>query len=293
MSSSLSPIRLVLSDIDGTLLDDHGDLPDLNRQALAHCQALGIRTCLATGRRWTTCSRLLDRLGLGTLIDYCILNNGMLVRKVATNETLYSRDFPLELVLDAVGRLNALGLDPIALGHNPDGRTKDVFHRRDCLMNADFIAKNPEHERKVSDWRELSGAHLVELVLIGHRADLQAAAAALAGLDLETVLLKNSFYKEYMLEITPKGVSKLLGARQLLSHLGFGIDRIMAVGDSDNDYELLKHTPLSIAVANAEEKLKAVAAETTGTNAEGGFGQAVFRHIPRPDGPGSSNPKHT
>ncbi len=293
MPNPLSPIRLVLSDIDGTLLDDHGELPDLNRQALAHCKKLGIHTCLATGRRWTTCSRLLDRLGLGTLVDYCILNNGMIVRKLATNESLYSRVFPIELVLEAVARLNGLGLDPIVLGHNHDGRSKDVFHRRDCLMNGDFIAKNPEHERKVSDWRELSGAHLVELVLIGKRGDLQAAAAGLAGLDLETVLLRNSFYKEYMLEITPKGVSKLLGARELLAHLGLGIHEAMAVGDSDNDFELLKNTPLSVAVANAEDKVKAVASEITGANTEGGFGQAVFRHIPRRDGRGSSNLQNT
>ena len=251
----------------------------MNRQALQHCKDLGIHTCLATGRRWTTCSKLLDRLGLGTLIDYCILNNGMILRKMDTGEILYRRDFPMDLVLESVARLNAIGLDPVALGHNLDGRTKDVFHRRDCLMNGDFIAKNPEHERRVADWRELSESHLVELVLIGKRPDLEAAAAALAGLELETVLLKNSFYKEYMLEMTLKGVSKLLGARALYAHLGLTDREAMAVGDSDNDYQLLKNTPLSVAVANAEEKVKAVVSEITGPNTEGGFGQAVFRHI--------------
>ncbi|MDB5047204.1 MAG: Cof-like hydrolase [Fibrobacteres bacterium] len=276
-----SPYRLVITDIDGTLLDDDGNLPDLNRQALEHCRAMGVRTCLATGRRWTTCLRLLDRLDLGGLVDFCILNNGMILRDIGGNRTLSGRDFPFPLLLQAVERLNTLSLDPIVLGHNPDGATADVFHRHDALMNGDFIAKNTAHARRVPDWGELRGAHLVELVLIGHRADLLAAADSLAGLDVETVILRNTFYKEYMLEITPKGISKLLGANELLGHLGLHSGEAIAIGDSDNDYELLKDFPFSIAVANAEAKVLAVAREVTGSNSEGGFGQSVFKYIPR------------
>ncbi len=277
---SPSPYRLVITDIDGTLLDDDGNLPALNRQALEHCRALGVRTCLATGRRWTTCLRLLDRLELNGLIDFCILNNGMILRDLRSDRTLYRRDFPFPLLIQAVERLNRLSLDPIALGHNADGVTPDVFHRRDALMNGDFIAKNTAHARHLSDWDELQGAHLVELVLIGRRGDLQAAAEALAGLDVEIVILRNSFYKEYMLEITPKGISKLAGANELLAHLGLANHQAMAVGDSDNDYALLKDFPMSIAVANAEAKLFSVVKEVTGSNSAGGFGQSVFKHIP-------------
>lgn len=277
-----SPYRLVITDIDGTLLDDEGNLPALNLSALRHCKAMGVHTCLATGRRWTTCVRLLDRLELKGLIDFCILNNGMLVRDVARDRLLNRRDFPFPLFLQAVERLNAASLDPIVLGHNPDGKTADVFHRRDALMNGDFIAKNTGHARRVGDWRELDGAHLVELVLIGRKGDLQAAAESLAGLDLEVVILRNTFYKEYMLEITPKGISKLLGANELLGHLGLTSAQAIAIGDSDNDYALLRDFPMSIAVANAEPRVLAVAKEITGLNSEGGFGQSVFRHIPGP-----------
>jgi Cof subfamily protein (haloacid dehalogenase superfamily) len=280
--ASHAPIRLVISDIDGTLLDDNGNLPEANRSALIHCKSLGVKTCLATGRRWTTCNRLLDRLGLHDLIDYCIVNNGMLVREVKTGDTLFRRDFPIGLVLETVARLSALGLDPVALGHNPDGRTKDVFHRNDALLNADFIAKNAANSQRVGEWEELADAHLVELILIGKKPDLDAASNALASIAVETAILKNSFYTEYMLEITPRGVSKWLGVQELLAHLGLGENEAMAVGDSDNDYPLLLNLPMSIAVANADAKVKAVAREMTGTNSEGGFAQAVFRHLPPP-----------
>jgi Cof subfamily protein (haloacid dehalogenase superfamily) len=277
---SHSPYRLVITDIDGTLLDDDGGLPDLNRRALVHCRARGVRTCLATGRRWTTCLRLLNRLDLGGLIDYCILNNGMMVREVAGDAVLFRQDFPIPLLLATAARLNAMGLDPVVLGHNPDGATADVFHRHDALLNRDFIAKNADHARQVSEWRELEGEHIVELILIGHERDLRSAAQGLAGLEVETAVLRNTYYAEHMLEITPRGVSKMLGAGQLLGHLGLERGQAFAVGDSENDYYLLKGFPLSIAVANADARIRAAASELTGGNAEGGFGQAVFRHIP-------------
>ena len=279
----MNPSRygLVITDIDGTLLDDEGGLPPLNREALIHCRDQGVKTCLATGRRWTTCLRLIDRLELHDLIDYCILNNGMMIRDVSRDSILFQEDFPFPLLLRAVERLNAIGLDPVVLGHNPDGATADVFHRRDALLNADFISKNTAHSLLVADWQELQNAHVVELVLIGHRADLVLAAESLAGLDVETAILRNTYYAEYMLEITPRGVSKLMGAKQLLGHLGLESHAAMAVGDSENDYQLLKGMPMSIAVANADPRIRAVARESTGSNAEGGFGQAVFRHIPR------------
>lgn len=272
--------RIVITDIDGTLLADDGTLPPDNRAALAHCRAQGVLTCLATGRRWTTCRRLLERLELAGLIDFCILNNGMLIKQVAGDRTLFRRDFPLDLLLRAAGRLNAAGLDPIALGHNPDGKTTDVFHRADCLLNGDFIAKNEGHTRQVAEWRELEGAHLLELILIGTRAELEAAAALLEGLAVETAILRNTYYREYMLEITPKGVSKLLGADELLSHLGLSRHQAVAIGDSDNDMALLAGIPMSIAVANADPRVLAVAQEVTAANADAGFARAVRRHIP-------------
>lgn len=272
-------LRLVISDIDGTLLDDAGNLPAVNREALELCRERGVRVCLATGRRWTTCARVLDRLELRGLIDHCILNNGMIVHDAAAGRTLWEREFPFDQVMEAVKRLNAHQLDPIALGHNPDLKTRDVFYRRDSLLNADFIDKNPDHCVRLGDWAELAGRHVVELAMIGPEKALRAAAEGLADLDLEIAVIRNTYYKEYMLELTPRGVSKLTGARELMSHLRVGEDETLAVGDSENDFTMIKHLPFTAAVANADPKLQAVARLVTASNAEGGFAQAVRERL--------------
>ena len=204
----------------------------------------------------------------------------MIVLDVNAGKILVRRDFSYPLMLEAARRLATLQLDPIVLGHNPDGLGRDVFYRHDALANSDFVGKNPTFSRKVEAWSELEGEHLVELILLGQQEPLEAAAASLMGLDLEMAIIRNTYYREYMLEITPKGVSKLLAARELAFHLGVSEAKILAVGDSENDYELLKHIPMSVAVANAAERAKAAAKEMTGSNAEGGVGQAIFRHLP-------------
>ncbi len=271
------PPRLVISDIDGTFLDDAGNLPPINREALELCRHLHVPVCLATGRRWTTCSKLLDRLQLHHLIDFCILNNGMLIRSVPDQKILFQREFPLALALKAIEALNLIGIDPVLLGHNQDGLTKDVFYRREDLLNGDFIAKNLDHVQKISYWKSLQEAHLVEIILIGKKPELEKAAQALSKVDLEVVILRNSFYSEYMLEATPKDISKFQGAEQLLSHLHLNLTDAIAIGDSDNDYTLLKNIPRSFMVSNGVAHLKEIVTEVTKSNNEGGFGEMVFK----------------
>ena len=57
---------------------------------------------LATGRRWTTTRRLLDRLSLHGLADFAILNNGMVIKDLRTMQPLHLESFPLETALAAI-----------------------------------------------------------------------------------------------------------------------------------------------------------------------------------------------
>ncbi len=277
MDSPDTPIRLIVADIDGTLLDDDGNLPPLNLRALESCRKNGIKVCLATGRRWTTCKRLLDRLDLYAYIDFIILNNGMVIRDMRNAREVHRTIFPEEKVLAAINALNAEGLDPIALIHEDGDGVKDVFHRNDSLLNSDFIAKNAIHVEKITDWRAgLAGLKVVELLMVGAERDLQAAEALVRPVELETSILKNSFYVEYMLEITPMGINKLTGAGRLLRHLGLTEEEALVIGDSGNDLEMIRHMPVSVAMENGCAPVKAAARHIAPSNCEGGFGQALF-----------------
>ena len=268
-----------ITDIDGTLLDDENNLPTANREALLHCRTMGVPVVLATGRRWTTLERLLDRLSLNELADYAILNNGMVIKELKTRTVLHREHFPLESALEAVEALSPLNLDPIALIYNPQGGP-DVFHRRLSLMNGDFIAKNKEHSSPLEDYKSLEDKSLVELILLGPESALAEAQEVLRDLPLETALIRNTFYSGFMLEISPRGISKLSGARHLLDPVGSSLEGAVAIGDSANDLPLLRAVGKSIAVRTAPKHVRDSVHEVVSSGGDGGVAEAIFRHFP-------------
>jgi Cof subfamily protein (haloacid dehalogenase superfamily) len=260
------PYRWFITDVDGTLLDPDNEIPDANRAALAELKRAGVPVVLATGRRWTTLKRVLDRLDLWDLTDYAIANNGAIIKDLRARELLHHEGFAPGAVTAAAAVLDTFGWDPLALTYVPDGGP-DVYHRRLSLRNGDFAAKNEGHTMLVNDFAELEARTVVELILLGTEADLSRAQAALAPLDLETALIKNTFYADYMLEVTPRGVSKLSGALRLGGRLGLSPAEAVAVGDSANDLPLLREVGRAVAMAHAPDPVRAAAHET-GTVAE-------------------------
>jgi Cof subfamily protein (haloacid dehalogenase superfamily) len=268
-----SPFSWFISDIDGTLLDAANNLSPENRAALAHLKARGIPVVLATGRRWTTLKRVIERLDLASLVDYVIFNNGMMVKNPSTGKVLHAESFPQPAVEQAANALATLGWDPLALAYEPGGGP-DVYHRRLSLRNGDFTAKNDGYCVLVNDFAELADRAVVELILLGSEPELARAQDALSGLPLETALIKNTFYADYMLEVTPLGVSKLAGARRLGEHLGLDVRGAVVAGDSANDLALMRGAGRAVAMPEAPADVRAVAHETS-TVAE-----AVFRNFP-------------
>lgn len=271
--------RLLLTDIDGTLLDDEGELPTRNREALAACREAGVAVALATGRRWTTTRRLLDRLVLWDAVDYAILNNGMVIQDLRQGVTLASHAFDLDLAREVADGLAAQAMDPVLLVHHQEGGIPDVHFRHVSLMNQDFLDKNPQHTLAYSEFAELQGLQIVEMLLVGRHQDLHRAQESLAGLPVETALIKNSFYREWMLEVTPQGISKYSGAVYLQKHVGAGAHTSMAIGDSANDLPLLRSAAHAVAMVHAPDTLKQAANRMAGPNHSGGMGEAVLHWL--------------
>jgi Cof subfamily protein (haloacid dehalogenase superfamily) len=262
-----------ITDVDGTLLDEANDLPDENRAALEHLRALGVPVVLATGRRWTTLKRVLDRLNLWELADFAVVNNGAVVKNLKTRTLLHHEAFEPGSIVAAADALGVLGWDPLALAYSPEGGP-DVYHRRLSLRNGDFTAKNEGYCELITDYRELETRAVVELILLGTEAELAVAEKSLANLGLETALIKNSYYADYMLEITPRDVSKFAGARKLGERLGLAVSEAVAIGDSANDLPLLREAGRAVAIPHAPRPVHEAAHEV------GGVADTVRRWFP-------------
>eukprot|EP00246_Nothoceros_aenigmaticus_P011025 TRINITY_DN2829_c0_g2_i1.p1 TRINITY_DN2829_c0_g2~~TRINITY_DN2829_c0_g2_i1.p1 ORF type:complete len:221 (-),score=32.41 TRINITY_DN2829_c0_g2_i1:181-843(-) len=82
-----------------------------------------------------------------------------------------------------------------------------------------------------------------------------------------------------MLEILPPNTSKGGGVKQLLEHLGIGTEEVMAVGDGENDKEMLELAGLGVAMANGAPPTLAIADAHVGSNDEDGVAEAIERFL--------------
>jgi hydroxymethylpyrimidine pyrophosphatase-like HAD family hydrolase len=79
--------------------------------------------------------------------------------------------------------------------------------------------------------------------------------------------------------MTAPGVSKALGLEKLAEHLGIPMEETAGIGDADNDSAVLRAVGLSIAMGNAEDKIKEMCDMTTDDNNHNGVGKAIREMI--------------
>jgi HAD superfamily hydrolase (TIGR01484 family) len=97
----LTPIRLLVLDIDGTILDSHGDVPDANRDAIARAINAGVEVALATGRRYDFARPIFEKLPAPLTL---ILSNGAIV-KTRDGRTLMRSLLPRQVARDVLVRV--------------------------------------------------------------------------------------------------------------------------------------------------------------------------------------------
>lgn len=84
------------------------------------------------------------------------------------------------------------------------------------------------------------------------------------------------------MQVLPLGASKGAGVEWLLEHLGVSPRHVMALGDGENDLEMLQLAEVGVAMGNAGFKVKAAASAVVATNDEGGVADAIERFVLEP-----------
>ncbi len=92
-------------------------------------------------------------------------------------------------------------------------------------------------------------------------------------------ILKDRCYSarntEHLIDLIPAGIGKDSGIREFCEYLGISREETMAFGDGENDISMMKEAGISVAMGNAEDRVKAAADFVTGTTEEGGITDAL------------------
>lgn len=263
-----STIKLLLADVDGTLVTPDKTLTDRAVDAVRRLGEAGILFAVTSGRPPRGMSMLVEPLNLTTPI--AAFNGGILVNRDMS--VIEQRVVPEDLVVP-VAELNAsFGLDTWvyrgADWYVPDPKGAHVARETATVR----------FEPKVM--ASLDGLTSDVTKLVGVSDDLDAVArASEAAHDRFGDHVAAARSQPYYLDVTHPDANKGAVAQYLARTQKIPTDSIATIGDMPNDVLMFAHSGLSIAMGNASLEVQRAARRVTASNADEGFAVAVERFI--------------
>ncbi len=248
-------IKLLIVDIDGTIMDTAGRIADEDKQALAQARRRGVCVSLCSGRAVIACRHVLDELDL--LDGYHVFFDGAFVGNPATGEEVYSRPLRKQVVRRMVDCARSLD---ISLDFYAESR---YFVERESWVT-DIRRSYFKIEPVV---RPFDGLWDEEKIIKGTLVVRSAEDKARAKLfeqefkdDLTLSYTKTPAFPDVdFINVLVRGVSKRNAVMALASHVGVPLSQAMAIGDGVNDIPVLEVVGWAVAMGGAIERVKAVA----------------------------------
>ena len=247
--------KLLLFDLDGTLLRSDKTISPKTREALALCRERGILIGVCTSRSEQKCLPILQAVNA----DVVISSNGAMVKY--RGQTIHSALFSPEETAALIPAARQLCGDSCEI-------TVDTESCQYWNYKIDPSAADPTWGASV--YTDYTGFYESAQKICVETAD-EAAAARLAAAFPAYTCLRFSGTDWY--QFTRQDATKETGIRVFCDHMGIPLSKVAAFGDDDPDIGMLKLCGTGIAISNADEAVKAAADLVIGTNDEDGIAQ--------------------
>ncbi len=277
--------RLIVLDIDGTLLDPSDIVTPVVHDAIGQAQALGVEVALATGRRLRSTRPIVDEVGIALPL---VVHNGALVWDTEHDWPLHQAAFDrpsLETVIETALE-HELGL---LLIRGPQSGERivltEVPGQAAALLEA-AIATRPGDVERLSPHALLDLPDVLTIDLFAPEERLRPVTAQLAqrGLSLFHTgpLAWEASPPFWAANVHMPGTTKASGVAVLADRLGITLGEVLAVGDGENDLPLLEAAGLGVAMGNAAPHVKARADAVVSGHDEDGVAEAIERFVLQP-----------
>jgi Cof subfamily protein (haloacid dehalogenase superfamily) len=261
-------IRLMLADVDGTLVTQDKVLTDRAIAAVHSLRDAGILFAITSGRPPRGMAMLVEPLDLQTPI--AAFNGGLLVDRHMT--VIEQRVLPEHLVSPIAALMTSFDLG-VWLYRGADWYVPDPKG-----PHVDREAWTVKFEPKVMSGIEGLTANVAKIVGVSDDHDAVSKASAAAHQQFGSHVTAAAS-QPYYLDVTHPDANKGAVATYLARRYDLSTDEIATIGDMPNDVLMFTHSGLSIAMGNADEQVQRAAQKVTGTNEKEGFADAVERFV--------------
>lgn len=282
------PIKLVASDLDGTLIDHNNFIPVNNLNAIQSINEKNINFAICTGKTYSITKDVCDKCNA----SYGIFGNGTQIINLKTGEEIYKNLVPISdfnICYEIAKKYNLhvhIYTDKEII--TPKLEYMDL---RNFVLNGNkYVSDNlsfiivEDMKRYVND----NNPQIFKLVISSDSNIEKVKSEILNQLNLNVVLIRkrNKFKdviinKEYeYLDITPTNIGKGYAINYLSNFLNVDTSDVMAIGDNVNDIDMLKACGIGVTLADSYDEVKQIATYTTVNSAhDSGFAEAINKYV--------------
>lgn len=281
-------VKLIATDMDGTLLNAAHEVSQENIEAIQYAQSRGVTVTIATGRAFYEANDPIKPTGLK--VPYICLNGAEvrdesfdIVHTSSLNHELYQR------IRNVLVRENIYYQIYTNFGIYTEDPERDLAIYLDIAKysgqqpDVEKIRQYINHRIEIGTLKVVNNYDNIESVtgelimkVLAHDTDLDKIARVKAELSESSNLAVSSSSKGN-LEITHIDAQKGLALCAIAEKLGIDMKDTMAIGDNLNDKSMLDRAGIAVAMDNALPELKENATFVTASNEESGVAKAIYR----------------
>ena len=265
--------KLLVLDVDGTLLNDAKEISKRTLAALLKIQQMGVRIVLASGRPTYGLLPLAKSLELGNYGGFILSYNGCQIINAQNGEILFERRINPEMLpyLEKKARKNGFAL---------------------FTYHDDTIITDSSENKHIRDEAELNNLRVIKEEEFSSAIDFAPCKCMLVSDDEEALVGLEDHWKRrlngaldvfrsepYFLEVVPCAIDKANTLGALLEALNLTRDEVIAIGDGVCDVTMIQLAGLGIAMGHSQDSVKACADYVTASNEEDGVALAVEKAI--------------
>ena len=280
-------IKLIVSDMDGTLLAHDSSISKGNIEAIRYAQSKGVQFAIATGRDYSSLKGILEAHDLKC---FSILGNGAQFCN-ENGEILSSAYFPKKCFKQVLQIFDELKIHYMIFTANGFYSTAEPNVVRDAFIDRCVVQFKRKREdylddgcnqdmacmklKKIGDLDDFINSSIDIIKVEEFNNDVSLIEKAKEKLqEIDGIAYLSSF--DDNIEVTDKAAQKGLILENVIEELGYSKDEVMVLGDGLNDITLFERFKYSFAPGNANETIKAMAYQVVGACEEDGVSQAIY-----------------
>lgn len=287
--------KLIVMDIDGTLLNSDGKISNENKKAISKAIKNGVEVVLASGRIINSIKTITTELGAN---NYLIAGNGSLVYDIQNEKAVYTNCIKKQKVLEIIKiceensifytvstpkTLIAKSLNYNALFYTSENLKNEKEKRTSITIVQDI-------ERYIKEYKEKDFLKVTicdsDKIVFSRILDKIKQIKGIDVLNISHASKKQIFTEnqnteiEYCYtEITNKNVNKWSAIKFLADKLKIKDEEIICIGDNINDLEMIKNAGLGVAMENGLSEVKDEADIVTKSNDDSGIAHIINKHF--------------